>query len=100
MCRSVPQIDAVRTRTSTSAGPIEGTGALSSESPRAACILRKAFIVDDMESGSWWDAIGNRSTAAASRRDSTGIAAVVILPIWGAALLRRYRDGTEERDRS
>jgi len=53
-----------------------------------------------MESGSWWDAIGNRSTAAASRRDSTGIAAVVILPIWGAALLRRYRDGTEERDRS
>src|SRR5229473_4221679 len=49
MCRSVPQIDAVRTCTNTSAGPIDGTGAFSNESPRAGCILRKAFIVDGME---------------------------------------------------
>src|SRR6185312_11655253 len=45
ICRSVPQIDAVRTRTSTSVGPIAGTTVFSSESPRAACTLRKAFIV-------------------------------------------------------
>ncbi len=45
ICRSVPQIDAVRTRTSTSVGPIVGTTVFSSESPRAACTLRKAFIV-------------------------------------------------------
>src|SRR5882724_13428034 len=49
MCKSVPQIEAVRTRTNTSPGPIDGTGAFSKESPRAACILRKAFIVDGME---------------------------------------------------
>jgi hypothetical protein len=49
MCKSVPQIDAVRTRTNTSAGPIDGTGAFSNESPRAGCILRKALIVDGME---------------------------------------------------
>src|SRR6267154_1790877 len=67
MCKSVPQIEAVRTRTSTSAAPIEGTDAVSKESPRAACILRKAFIVDGMESGSWWDAIRNRSTPPACR---------------------------------
>jgi len=67
MCKSVPQIDAVRTRTSTSAAPIEGTGAFSNESPRAACILRKAFIVDGMENRSWWDAIGNRSTPLPAR---------------------------------
>src|SRR5260370_33555225 len=52
MCRSVPQIDAVRTRTSTSAGPIDGTGAFSNERPRAGCILRKAFIIEDIQSGS------------------------------------------------
>src|SRR6267154_3820991 len=67
MCKSVPQIEAVRTRTSTSAAPIKGTDAVSNESPRAACILRKAFIVDGMESGSWWDAIRNRSTPPACR---------------------------------
>src|SRR6266478_9482083 len=49
MCKSVPQIEAVRTRTNTSPGSIDGTGAFSKESPRAACILRKAFIVDGME---------------------------------------------------
>src|SRR5712671_6062217 len=49
ICKSVPQIEAVRTRTNTSPGPIDGTGAFSKESPRAACILRKAFIVDGME---------------------------------------------------
>jgi hypothetical protein len=52
MCKSVPQIEAVRTRTSTSAGPIDGTGAFSKESPRAACILRKAFIVEGIQDGS------------------------------------------------
>jgi hypothetical protein len=45
MCKSVPQIDAVRTRTSTSVGPIAGTLAVSKESPRAGCILRNAFMV-------------------------------------------------------
>src|SRR6266853_5468816 len=49
MCKSVPQIEAVRTRTNTSPGPIDGTGAFSKESPRGACILRKAFMVDGME---------------------------------------------------
>src|SRR5258705_5617549 len=49
ICKSVPQIEAVRTRTKPSPGPIDGTGAFSNESPRAACILRKAFIVDGME---------------------------------------------------
>src|SRR2546430_17713469 len=45
MCKSVPQIDAAFTRTSTSVGPIAGTCAGSIESPRAACIFRNAFIV-------------------------------------------------------
>src|SRR6266849_505031 len=52
MCKSVPQMDAVRTRTSTSAGPIDGTGAFSNERPRAGCILRKAFMVEDIKRGS------------------------------------------------
>src|SRR5215475_4056672 len=51
ICKSVPQIDAVRTRTSTSVGPMTGTVVLSSESPRAACTLRKAFMVVVM--GRW-----------------------------------------------
>src|SRR5438477_7441154 len=44
MCRSVPQIETARTRTSTSIGPIVGILAVSSDSPRPACILRNAFI--------------------------------------------------------
>jgi hypothetical protein len=44
MCKSVPQIEAARTRTSTSVGPNAGVVAVSSESPRAACIFRNAFI--------------------------------------------------------
>src|SRR6266581_489377 len=45
MCRSVPQIEAVFTRTSTSAGPIKGTATVSICKPFAACIFRSAFIV-------------------------------------------------------
>src|SRR5215467_803938 len=45
MCRSVPQMDAAFTRTSTSVGPIAGTCAASIESPRAACIFRNAFML-------------------------------------------------------
>jgi hypothetical protein len=44
MCKSVPQIEAARTRTSTSVGPNAGVVAISSESPRAARIFRNAFI--------------------------------------------------------
>src|SRR5208283_6219715 len=36
MCRSVPQIEAVLTRTSTSAGPTEGIATVSSERPAPA----------------------------------------------------------------
>src|SRR5713226_442274 len=46
--RSVPQIDAAVTRTRTSVGPIEGTGADSSDNPAPARILRKAFICPDL----------------------------------------------------
>src|SRR6516162_4887246 len=45
MCRSVPQIEVALTRTRTSVGPLAGTPAASSDSPRPACILRKAFMV-------------------------------------------------------
>src|SRR5713101_6629427 len=45
MCRSVPQIEAARTRTSTSVGPIVGTGTASSCAPCSGRILRRAFIV-------------------------------------------------------
>src|SRR2546428_7534463 len=45
MCKSVPQIEAVFTRTSTSVGPIAGTATVSISRPRAACIFRNAFIV-------------------------------------------------------
>jgi hypothetical protein len=45
MCKSVPQIDAVFTRTNTSAAPIAGTGAVSIDNPRPARIFRNAFIV-------------------------------------------------------
>src|SRR6266700_1519388 len=45
MCRSVPQIEAVFTRTSTSVGPIKGTATVSICKPFAACIFRSAFIV-------------------------------------------------------
>src|SRR5882724_12901640 len=45
MCRSVPQIEAVFTRTSTSVGPVAGTATVSICRPFAACIFRNAFIV-------------------------------------------------------
>src|SRR5215472_4372866 len=45
MCRSVPQIDAAFTRTSTSVGPTAGTATVSICNPRAGCIFRNAFIV-------------------------------------------------------
>src|SRR5579862_2570298 len=45
MCKSVPQIEAVFTRTSTSAGPIDGTATVSIANPFAACTFRSAFIV-------------------------------------------------------
>src|SRR3989442_13410092 len=45
MCKSVPQIEAARTRTSTSFGPIVGMETASSCAPRAGRIFRKAFIV-------------------------------------------------------
>src|SRR2546425_8791609 len=45
MCKSVPQIEAARTRTSTSFGPILGMETASSCAPRSGRIFRKAFIV-------------------------------------------------------
>src|SRR5262249_43023286 len=45
MCRSVPQMDAARTRTSTSVGPGAGMLTDSRSAPRCGRILRKAFIV-------------------------------------------------------
>src|SRR5215471_15835440 len=45
MCRSVPQIEAAFTHTSTSPCPISGTGTVSSCKPLAACVFRSAFIV-------------------------------------------------------
>jgi hypothetical protein len=48
MCRSVPQIEAVFTRTSASVGPIKGTATVSICKPFAACIFRNAFIVAAM----------------------------------------------------
>src|SRR2546425_5636615 len=45
MCKSVPQIEAARTRTSTSFGPIVGMETASSCAPRSGRIFRKAFIV-------------------------------------------------------
>src|SRR5690348_9655414 len=45
MCRSVPQMEAAFTRTSTSVGPIPGTATESICKPRAGCIFRNAFIV-------------------------------------------------------
>src|SRR5580704_7249098 len=45
MCRSVPQMEAERTRTSTSFGPIVGTGTVSSAAPRSARGFRNACIV-------------------------------------------------------
>src|ERR1700675_1157940 len=45
MCKSVPQIEAAFTRTSTSPCPTSGTGTLSIRNPRAASIFRSAFIV-------------------------------------------------------
>src|SRR5579859_3557308 len=45
MCKSVPQIEAAFTRTSTSPCPTSGTGTLSIRNPFAASIFRSAFIV-------------------------------------------------------
>src|SRR6266481_1830367 len=45
MCKSVPQIEAAFTRTSTSPCPTSGTGTLSIRNPRAASTFRSAFIV-------------------------------------------------------
>src|SRR6266403_5136773 len=45
MCKSVPQIEAVFTRTSTSAGPIAGTATVSICRPFEARIFRNAFMV-------------------------------------------------------
>src|SRR5580704_17314040 len=51
MCRSVPQIEVALTLTSTSAGPIVGTGTVSIASPFAACVFRSAFMVASMPAG-------------------------------------------------
>jgi hypothetical protein len=45
MCKSVPQIETVFTRTSTSVGPIKGTATVSICKPLEARIFRNAFIV-------------------------------------------------------
>src|SRR2546422_3116489 len=45
MCWSVPQIEAVFTRTSASVGPIAGTATVSICKPRAGCSFRNPFIV-------------------------------------------------------
>src|SRR6267378_7880490 len=45
MCKSVPQIEAVFTRTSTSVGPFSGTATVSICKPFEARIFRNAFIV-------------------------------------------------------
>jgi hypothetical protein len=45
MCKSVPQMEAVFTCTKTSPAPIAGTGCVSIDNPRPACIFRSAFIV-------------------------------------------------------
>ena len=45
MCRSVPQMPVDRTRTSTSFGPIAGTGTSTNESPGAGDSLTSALIV-------------------------------------------------------
>src|SRR5580658_8097981 len=63
MCKSVPQIDAVFTRTKTSAAPIAGTGALSNDNPRPALIFRKAFIVAAIYSNPRLRTIFDASTA-------------------------------------
>src|SRR6266852_7527031 len=80
MCKSVPQMEAVRTRTSTSAGPIEGTGAFSNERPRAGCILRKAFIVEGIEKQRLEGAIAmvaHRRDTGTSGQNVSGRGAVV-----------------------
>src|SRR5262245_26231135 len=49
MWRSVPQMEAARTRTRTSVGPIAGMGMDASSAPRAGRVLRRAFIVVDIK---------------------------------------------------
>src|SRR6266568_6107646 len=51
MCRSVPQIEAAFTRTSTSVGPIAGIATVSICKPFAGCIFRNAFIVAAIYTG-------------------------------------------------
>src|ERR1017187_990967 len=45
MCKSVPQMEAARTRTSTSFGPIVGTGTFSRAAPRSGRGFLSACIV-------------------------------------------------------
>src|ERR1039458_7183316 len=45
MCKSVPQMEAARTRTSTSFGPIVGTGTFSRAAPRSGRGFLTACIV-------------------------------------------------------
>src|SRR5438309_33805 len=52
MCKSVPQMEAVFTRTSTSVGPIKGTATVSICRPFAARTFRSAFIVATIYSDS------------------------------------------------
>src|SRR5215475_424799 len=52
MCRSVPQIEVAFTRTSTSVGPMVGTGTFSSCRPFPACVFRNAFMVAGIQVGS------------------------------------------------
>src|SRR5580704_15159246 len=71
MCRSVPQIEAARTRTRTSAGPTVGIFAVSNERPRAGCIFRKAFIVVGMLETTWQALIQARNYNASTAPPST-----------------------------
>ena len=51
MCRSVPQIEAACTATSTSFGPGSGTGGRSRLAPLVACVFIKACMVRELVRG-------------------------------------------------
>src|ERR1039458_2415112 len=48
MCRSVPQIPVMRTRTLTSLMPISGSGTSSSQRPQLGLLFTRAFILFDL----------------------------------------------------
>src|ERR1700730_10102460 len=85
-------MDAAVTRTRTSVGPTEGTGADSSDNPAPARILRKAFICPDL--------LTDISRVSQVQRTFWMVVQYTIVPLWRDPETRTGRAARGKRDKT